>query len=82
MKRMANDENDSNLGSWRVSGSMECKPSRNVLHTWMMKRVIGSFGLYFDGFAPSITPPCGGALLDGVGFALIVTFAAVDMVLR
>lgn len=30
---------------------------------WMMKMVIGSFGLYTDGFAPSITPPCEGALL-------------------
>jgi hypothetical protein len=36
----------------------------------MMKMVIGSLGLYCDGFDPSITPPCEGALLPvGVGVA-------------
>ena len=32
----------------------------------MMKMVSGSFELYFDGLAPSITPPCEGALLPPV----------------
>ncbi len=32
----------------------------------MMKIVSGSFELYFEGFAPSITPPCEGALLPPV----------------
>lgn len=27
----------------------------------MMKRTMGSFGLYWDGLAPSMTPPCDGA---------------------
>lgn len=54
----------------------------NVLHTWIMKRIIGSLGLYFDGLAPSMTPPCGGALFDGVGVALIVRLVVVDMLLH
>ena len=29
--------------------------------TWMMKRTMGSLGLYSDGLAPSMTPPCDGA---------------------
>ena len=32
----------------------------------MMKMVSGSFELYFEGLAPSITPPCEGALLPPV----------------
>lgn len=29
--------------------------------TWMMKSTMGSLGLYWDGFEPSMTPPCEGA---------------------
>jgi hypothetical protein len=42
----------------------------------MMKRVIGSFGLYCVGLAPSITPPCDGALLPLVAAAAAAVVVA------
>lgn len=32
----------------------------------MMKMVMGSLGLYLEGFIPSMTPPCDGARLPSV----------------
>jgi len=47
--------------------------------TWMMKMVMGSLGLYCDGFDPSMTPPCEGALLP-VGVGVAAEKAEVDVV--
>jgi hypothetical protein len=47
--------------------------------TWMMKMVMGSFGLYCDGFDPSMTPPWEGALLP-VGVGVAAESAEVDVV--
>lgn len=44
----------------------------------MMKVTIGSFGLYLEGFEPSMIPPCGGALFDAVGSAPEVVPLAVE----
>ncbi len=41
--------------------------------------MIGSLGLYLDGLAPSMTPPCGGALFDDVGDAAAATLVATDI---
>lgn len=49
--------------------------------TWMMKIVIGSFGLYLDGFPPSRMPPCDATrdfaeVAAGFAEAVLVTIEA------
>jgi hypothetical protein len=39
-------------------------------HTCTINKMIGFFASKCTGFTPSSTPPCGGALIGAVGFAL------------
>lgn len=51
--------------------------------TWMMKIVIGSFGLYLDGLPPSRMPPCDAARKDAevaAGFAEAVWVTMLAMI--
>jgi hypothetical protein len=69
MEQTAENDDDGSLCS--VSTAVQIRASTGG-PTWMMKTIMGFFGSYVDGFAPSRMPPCGVALTVLLGVAAVV----------
>lgn len=70
MKYTAEYDDDASLYRWHLARHYFACKWRTF--TWMMKMVIGSFGLYLDGFPPSRMPPCDGTFGVAAGLAEVV----------